>query len=109
MDRKELDTFYDSLAEQAKEEGKAQLNQLLEEAKADGLEFVRRQGELLQKYLLQLATGEITRDEFKSYVMDMKTLSLMEIQRQGVAGQASIQRYLTGLTRALIEGLFRLL
>ncbi|MEQ9365276.1 MAG: hypothetical protein RIF32_13605, partial [Leptospirales bacterium] len=81
----------------------------LADAKADSLEFVQQQGELMSKYLIQLALGQITRDEFKSYVTDMKTLSMMEMQRQGVAGQASIQRFIGGLTQAVMIGLFRFL
>jgi rubrerythrin len=109
MEQKQFEDFYDALAEQAKQEGKAEVNKLLADAKADSLEFVQQQGELMSKYLIQLALGQITRDEFKSYVTDMKTLSMMEMQRQGVAGQASIQRFIGGLTQAVMIGLFRFL
>lgn len=109
MEQKEFEKFYDELAEAARVQGKAEVNKLLADAKADSLEFVQQQGMLIQKYLMQLALDQITREEFKSYVMDMKTLALMEMQRQGVAGQASIQRFLAGLGQAVIVGLFRFL
>ncbi|MCR9145247.1 MAG: hypothetical protein NXI24_23615 [bacterium] len=109
MEQKQFEDFYDALAEQAKEQGKQEVNQLLADAKADSLEFVQQQGELMSKYLIQLALGQITREEFKSYITDMKTLSMMEMQRQGVAGQASIQRFIGGLTQAVMVGLFRFL
>lgn len=109
MEQQQFELFYDQIAEQAKQEGKAQVKDLLEEAKSDGLEFVQQQGQLLQKYLFQLALGEITREEFKSYAQDMKTLAMMEMQRQGVAGQASIQRFVAKMSEAVLVGLFRFL
>ncbi len=109
MEQKQFEDFYDALADQAKEQGKAEVAKLLADAKADSLEFVQQQGELMSKYLIQLALGQITREEFKSYISDMKTLSMMEMQRQGVAGQASIQKFIGGMTQAVMVGLFRFL
>lgn len=109
MEQEQWDAYIDALAEEAKESAKTEVMDLLEEAKNEGIDFLKEQADRLETYLVQLAKDEITREEFKSNVIDMKTLAEMEAVRQGVAAQAAVQRFVTRMTEVIIGSLFRLL
>lgn len=48
-----------------------ELRQLLSDGLNDANIFLREQAVILERYLDQFATGEITREEFKGYIVDL--------------------------------------
>ena len=66
--------FIDNLRDEAGKLAKDELKDLVKTAKEDSEEFIRRQGEKLELYLNQLAMGEITKEQFKGYILDIKDL-----------------------------------
>ncbi len=109
MEKEQWNAYVDGLVEEAKETAKTEVMNLLDEAKNEGIDFVKEQADRLETYLVQLAKEEISREEFKSNVLDMKTLTEMEAVRQGVAAQAAAQRFVARMTEVVIGSLFRLL
>lgn len=68
-------------------------------------EFSRKQHAKLEKFLLQLAAQQITRQQFQDAMNDMKTLADMEVTRAKVEGKAAAQRVSDGLQKLVINGL----
>ena len=60
-------------------------------------EWIKKQGELIEKYLIQLAKGEINKDQFIGYVNDIKTITEMKILQMSIEQKASVQRLIDGV------------
>lgn len=101
------ETFVDTLIAGGKQIAKEELNTLISLAKGDANEFIRNQGEKLERYLTQLAAGEITKEEFELLVKDLKDLTEMKALELQVAAKASAQRLVAGITKLIIEGLLK--
>ena len=84
---------------------KEELKTLILNAKEDKNEFITRQGEKLELYLNQLAAGRITVDQFEGYVSDIRDLTEMRALKMSVAGKASAQRLVKGITELVLKGL----
>ncbi|MGQ0810458.1 MAG: hypothetical protein ACT4OO_04450 [Nitrospiraceae bacterium] len=96
-----LDNLHDETATLLKEEFRS----LILFAKEDQQVFIRRQGEKLELYLNQLAEGAITKEQFEGYVIDIRDLTRMQSRKMTVAGKASAQRIIKGLTKLALKGL----
>ena len=70
-------------------------------------EFVNQQKGTLEKLLLQLATQQITKQQFQDAIDDMKTELDAEITLNKVKTKASAQRISDGLTKLVINGLIK--
>jgi hypothetical protein len=70
---------------------------------------VKEQGGKLERYLNQLAAGQITKEEFELLVKDLKDLTEMRALELQVAAKASAQRLVAGTTKLIIEGLAKLI
>ncbi|MBI4241207.1 MAG: hypothetical protein HY613_05770 [Candidatus Rokubacteria bacterium] len=103
------EAFVDNLIAGGKQIAKNELRTLIRSAKEDASDFVRDQGLKLERYLNQLATGQITRDEFEHSVKDLRQLTELEALRLKVAARASAQRLVVGTTKLIIEGLLKLI
>jgi hypothetical protein len=103
------EAFVDSLIAGGKQIAKQELKSLLVLAKGEANDFVRGQGEKLERYLNQLAAGQITKDEFAILVKDLRNLTEMRALELEVAAKASAQRLVAGITKLVIEGLLKLI
>lgn len=103
------EAFIDNLIAGGKQIGKDELKTLISSTKRDANDFVRTQGEKLERYLNQLAAGQITKDEFEQSVKDLKQLTELEALRLQVAAKASAQRLVTGISELIINGLLKLI
>lgn len=74
-----------------------------------GGEFTKKQKAKVDRYLLQLALQEITKQEFVGYIADIKTLAEMELLKMEVAQKAAAQRLISGIQDLLIGNLLKLL
>jgi hypothetical protein len=74
-------------------------------AKDDKNEFINRQAEKLELYLNQLAAGRITIEQFEGYVTDIRDLTELRALKMSVAGKASAQRFVKGITELVLKGL----
>lgn len=103
------ETFIDNLIAGGKQIAKDELKSLLLTTKADANVFIKSQGEKLERYLNQLAAGQITKEEFEQSVKDLKQLTELEALRLQVAAKASAQRLVAGISKLIIEGLLKLI
>lgn len=103
------ETFVDNLIAGGKQFAKEELKNLISFAKGDANEFIKSQGEKLERYLNELATAQITKDKFKGLVQDLKDLTEEKALELEVAAKASTQRLAEGITRLIIEGLLKLI
>ncbi|MBI3811105.1 MAG: hypothetical protein HY283_02710 [Nitrospirae bacterium] len=103
------ESFVDHLKDTNGVLAKGELKTLVSLAKIDSDEFVKKQGVKLERYLNQLALGEITPEEFKGYVADLQTLTGIQSLKMQVAAKASAQRLCKGIEDIILNGLMRLL
>ena len=101
--------FIDTLEDESAKLLKTELRDLITMAKDDSKEFIQRQGEKLELYLNQLADGAITKEQFEGYVTDIKDLTKMQSLKMTVAGKASAQRIVKGITKLVINGLLAMI
>jgi hypothetical protein len=97
--------FIDNLGNESAALLKDELRTLITTAKDDSQAFIQRQGEKLELYLNQLAEGSITKEQFEGYITDIKDLTRMQSLKMSVAGKASAQRIVKGITKLVINGL----
>ncbi|MBI3989503.1 MAG: hypothetical protein HY347_07785 [candidate division NC10 bacterium] len=102
------ETFVDTLIAGGKQIAKDELKILISLSKEDANDFIRSQGEKLERYLDLLAAGQITKEEFELLVKDLKDLTEMRALELQVAAKASAQRLVAGVTKLIIEGLLKL-
>ena len=100
-----IDGLKDTTSTLAKDELKA----LIVSAKNDKSEFVRLQAENVERWTVELATGELTPAGFKKLVSKMDVLAKLETIKLEVAAKASAQRLADGIQKHVIEGLCKLL
>lgn len=87
---------------------KEELKTLLNDSKSDSDNFVKKQSEKVEKYLTQLALGQITKDQFEGYIRDIKDLTEMQALKMSVASKASAQRLASGISDIIIKRLLPL-
>jgi hypothetical protein len=103
------ESFVDNLKDTAGVLAKAELKALVSVTKTDSDEFIKKQGIKLERYLNQLALGQITPDQFKRYIEDLHTLTEMQSLKMQVASKAGAQRLCKGIEDVILNGLMRVL
>ncbi len=101
--------YIDGLQDKAGTLAKDELKALINSAKSDQSEFVRKQAENIEHWTVQLATGEITPMGYKKLVSKMDVLTKLEEIKLEVAAKASAQRLADGIQKHIIDGLCKLL
>ena len=101
--------FIDNLRDEAGKLAKDELKDLIKTAKDESEDFIKEQGQKLEIYLTQLASGQITKNQFEGYVLDIKELTEMKALQMSVAAKASAQRMVNGITDLIIDGLLMLI
>jgi|SRR5579885_2473164 len=105
----DVSKFIDGLKDDALTLAKGDLKDFIQWATSEDTEFVKEQGALMNKYLRQLATKQISADEFKDNVQDLADVAEMEALKNLVAGKAAIQRFADGLKNLVVGGLSKLI
>ena len=101
--------FIDSLKDESGKLAKEELKELVKSAKEDSEDFIKEQGEKMERYLNQLASQEITKQQFEGYMVDIRELTKMKEREIGVAAKAKAQKIIAGITDNVINGLVALL
>jgi hypothetical protein len=100
--------FIDNLKDDSGKLAKNELKGLIKSAKDDSEEFLKEQGKKMERYLGQLANGEITKDQLEGYVLNIKDITEMKALQMSVAAKARAQRLATGITNLIVDGLLKL-
>ncbi len=101
--------FLDGLKDDAGKLAKEELKELIESTRGDSADFLKRQGEKLERYLNQLAAGLTTKEQFEGYVLDVRDLTEMQALEMSVAARARAQHLAEGITSLIINGLLGLI
>ena len=100
-----INNFADTTGGFARDE----LIKLIEDTKNDANEFIREQGERLERYMNQLARGEIRKQQFEGYMIDMRDLAELKVMQFSVESKASAQRLANGITKIILDGVLKLI
>lgn len=101
--------FVNNLKDEAGSLAKSELIGLVTSTKADADEFVRKQAEKTERYLNQLASGEITKEDFVQNMKNIQRLTEMQLLKLSVAAKASAQRLSDGIQNLIIGKLLSLI
>ena len=101
--------YIDKLKDEGGTLAKAELKALVNNAKADSEQFIKEQGQKMERYLNQLAAGEITKAQFEGYMVDIRELTKMKERELSVAAKAKAQKIAKGITDYVINGVLALL
>ena len=101
--------FIDNIKDTTGRLAKDELKNLVKNAKSDSEDFIKRQGEKLELYMNQLAGGQITKEQFEGYVLDIKDLAEMQALKMSVAAKARAQNLAMGVTNIVLDGLLKLI
>jgi hypothetical protein len=70
-------------------------------------EFSQKNKAKIEKYLLQLSLGQITKLQFQDAMLDVEKLARMEANLEKVATKAAAQRIHEGVNKLVINGLIK--
>jgi hypothetical protein len=104
FDKASKETITETTAEVVNE-----FNGLFNNVIADGNDFVTKQVNMLQRYLIELNNKQITKEQYDSYIQDV--IDILEIEKMKVDMEIRItyQKLLKGITDILINKLNGLL
>ena len=95
--------FIDSIRDDAGQLAKEELKLLIRDAVSDSDRFLQEQGRKMERYLTQLASDEITKEQFEGYMEDLRILTQMQARKMKVAPGTTSPQSLTR-TRLLVHG-----
>lgn len=101
--------FIDGILDESQKLAKEELKQLVASAKKDQSDFVRLQGENLERWTIMLADGDLTAKGYKLLVRKMEVLTQLQVIKLKVSAKASAQRLSEGIEELVIKGLFKLI
>lgn len=101
--------FVNNLKEEAGSLAKSELIGLVTSTKTDADEFVRKQAEKVERYLNQLALGDITKEDFVQNMKNIQKLNEMQALKLSVAAKASAQRLTLGIQSLILDNLLKLI
>ncbi len=97
--------FFQELVDEAGELIKNEVNEMLESARNDSEVFLNRQAEKIEKYLNQLVTGKIEKNQLEGYLMDIKALTEMHALQLSLASRVRAQRLAHGISDLIVTKL----
>jgi hypothetical protein len=101
--------FVNDLKDEAGALAKSELVGLITSSKADADDFIRKQAIKTERYLNQLAAGEITKEDFVQNMKNIQRLNEMQALKLSVAAKASAQRLTQGIQNLILDNLFKLI
>ncbi len=101
--------FIDDLKDEAGSLAKSELIGLITSSKADADSFVRKQAAKTERYLNQLASGEITKEDFVQNMKNIQRLTELQALKLSVAAKASAQRLTIGIQILILDSLLKLI
>ena len=105
----DINTFLATLKSSGTDLIKTQISSMLLEMGQDTTEFGKANAKKIEGYLVQLASGEITKEQFRSLMEDVRDLAEMEARKNLVETKASAQRIAKGVTDVILNGLLKLM
>ena len=86
---------------------KTGINDLLNTAKNDSNQFIKDRGDDLEKYLKELALGQITQNQFETLVQGLKILIESEMQVLSIESKKSAKALIEGIIASIVGQLIK--
>jgi hypothetical protein len=106
---KAWEKLFDGLLDDIGQTFKDEFTEFIDNAKDDAEPFISKQAKKLEKYLNQLAKGEITKAEMEVYAKDMETLVRQKALELSIKAKARAQHFADSIKKLLIGRLLALL
>lgn len=103
----QVNAFVDGLKDDSFALVRGEFKGFLEGLKDRTDSFGQQQKAAIDGYLLQLASGKITKPQFQDAMEDIRDLATMELRLEKVETKASAQRIQDGITKLVINGLIK--
>jgi len=87
---------------------KSELVAFLGESKKDSELFIKRQAAKIEKYLVQLANGEITKAQFESSMKDIEAVTRQKALELSVKSKARAQKLADGIKGLILSRLLNM-
>lgn len=101
--------FLEDLKDEALILAKDELKDLILTSLTDSDAFIKKQAVKLDRYLTQLALGEISKVEFEEYMKDLEALTRLQSLKLEVAAKARAQRLADGIQNLILDKLLNLI
>ena len=99
----DFQTLFDQLKKEVSSLAGSSVQQFKKEAEADGQNFLESLKQNLQNWTLELATGEISKEDFEFLVMGQKELIEMNILKQKGMALIDLDKLKISLINQLIK------
>jgi hypothetical protein len=83
-----FDDVLDEIKDSSVQAAKTQLQDLLQQAKADSSVFARENAASLERWIVQLSNGDLDQDEFNELIEAQRAAAEQFVNTQEIAGQA---------------------
>ena len=83
-----IDDVLNGIKDDSVQAAKKQLQDLLQQAKADSSQFAQENAALLEKWLVQLGKGELSQEDFNALIEEQRAEAEQWVNTQAIAGQA---------------------
>lgn len=88
---------------------KDDFKKLLADAQKDSSQFIKNQAKSLEKYIEELAAGDISKEEFEDLVKGLTALDTMEYHRLSAEVKSRAQELANQMTEMVIDGLLKMI
>lgn len=102
-------SYFETFGGELGEFANGELRQFLQDGLNDANIFLREQIVILERYLEQLAAGEITKEEFKGYVVDLHQNIMTHELVMKLAAKERAHRMAERIEQLILERLVNLL
>ena len=83
-----FDNVLSEITDDSVKQAKQQLQDLLQQAKADSSEFARQNAALLENAIVDLRNGDIDQEDFNLFIEEQRAAEEQFLNTQAIAGQA---------------------
>lgn len=105
----QIDDYLSKILGGAAGYAKGELKDLIKQAKDDKVEFIKSLGSDLERYIKELALGEISKQEFGDLVKDLASLEKIECHRLSAKAKIRAEEIAQGITEIVVNNLCKLL
>lgn len=104
-----IDDYLSKIMSGAAGYAKDEIKDLIKQAKDDKVEFIKSIGRDLERYVKELALGEISKQEFEDLVKDLASLEKIECRRLSAKAKIRAEEITQGITGIVVDNLCKLI
>lgn len=104
-----IDDYLSKIMSGAAGYAKDAIKDLIKQAKDDKVEFIKSIGRDLERYVKELALGEISKQEFEDLVKDLASLEKIECRKLSAKAKIRAEEIAQGVTGIVVDNLCKLI